>query len=189
MLGRLVFTTVRKFWHSLFLVVLEMSYYFGKGTRTEPWAELWPEQESLRAHLKFPFPRGSGCTEPRVEKAPLSSEVLELRKIWWTGLVLPCPIWVASCWESQHHGLWDPCWIFCSCFFILFVCLLFLVVFVVVVFLDRVALYNSPGYSETHCRQGWPWTHWDPHSSASQMLGLKTCATTACLVMGFLIHI
>ena len=47
-------------------------------------------------------------------------------------------------------------------------------------FWDRVSLYSS-GWNSL-CRPGWPWTQ----KSTSQVLGLKTCATTAWQYMKFL---
>jgi hypothetical protein len=52
-------------------------------------------------------------------------------------------------------------------------------------FRDRVSLC-SPGCPETHSRPGWPQTHSNLPASASQVLGLKACATTAWLTGQFL---
>ena len=42
-----------------------------------------------------------------------------------------------------------------------------------------VSLCNSPSCPGTLCRPGWPQTHRDPPVSASQVLRLKACTTTA----------
>ena len=50
-----------------------------------------------------------------------------------------------------------------------------------------VSLCNSPSCPGTSsCRPGWPWTYRDLPASASRVLGLKACTTTARLLLCFL---
>ena len=53
------------------------------------------------------------------------------------------------------------------------------------IFLDKVSLCNSPSCPIKFCRPDWPQTHRDSPASASGMLELKACATTARLDIYF----
>jgi hypothetical protein len=71
------------------------------------------------------------------------------------------------------------------CCFAFFVCLFLFFVFCLFVFQDRVSLC-SPGYPGTHSvDQAGPEIR-NPPASASQVLGLKACATTAWLASLFI---
>jgi hypothetical protein len=69
------------------------------------------------------------------------------------------------------------------CLFFVFVCLFF--VFVCLFFRDRVSMY-SPGCPGTHFVDQVVLKLRNPPASASQVLGLKACATTAQLLTGSL---
>ena len=47
------------------------------------------------------------------------------------------------------------------------------------VFLDSVSLCNNPTCPGVSSVPGWPWTHSDAPASASWVLGIKACTTTA----------
>ena len=75
-------------------------------------------------------------------------------------------------WSLDRYGKGFFCFCFCFCFFVF--------VFFVV-FRDRVSLYN-PGCSGTHFVDQAGLELRNPPASASQVLGLKACATTAWLI-------
>jgi hypothetical protein len=77
-------------------------------------------------------------------------------------------------------GLVWAFWCFVCLFLGLFVCLFF-------VFRDRVSLYSSPGCPGTHSVDQPGLELRNPPASASQMLGLQACATTARLCFVFVL--
>jgi hypothetical protein len=52
-------------------------------------------------------------------------------------------------------------------------------VFLMIFLFSFICVYNCSASRDLLCRPGWPWTHKDLLASASQVLGLKACATTA----------